>query len=227
MNDSAQSKNLDLIKIISETNIDTNYLYENDKFLDEKIGFIAKNCSNVLDVGKCTRSRFSLFKPKQVTTVDINQYEGYPDVVDDLCNITKLKWGAYDGIICMSVIEHVYAPHLAVDNIHKLLSDDGYCLIHVPFLFRYHGTDDLSLQDYYRFSRDGLAYLFRDFNDVTIFPIRGSHSTIFNLFKFWKPKVEKYTGQSINKGIDTIARFFSRRDDKVRQASGYYLWAKK
>lgn len=227
MNENAFKTNEELIRIIRETNVDTSYIYDSDKYLDEKIGFLAANCKSILDVGKCSRGRFKLFNPDQITTVDINQYDGYPDVVDDLCNIQNLKWGSFDGIVCMSVLEHVYAPHIAVENLHKLLKKDGYCLIHVPFLYRYHGSSDLKLQDYYRFTRDGVAYLFKDFSEVTMYPIRGSHSAIFNLFGFWKPRVEKLFGQSLNRIIDNIARLFTRGDEENTQVSGYYLWLKK
>lgn len=223
----AYKTNDELIKIIKETEVDTSYAYESDRFLDERIGFLSSNCEHVLDVGKCSRDRFKLFHKDQITTVDINQYDGYPDVVDDLCNINSLKWGSFDGIICMSVLEHVYAPHLAVENLRKLLKKGGYCLIHVPFFYRYHGSLDLKMQDYYRFSRDGVAYLFRDFGEVTIYPIRGSHSSIFNLFRFWKPRIEKIFGQSANKVIDKIGGLFSRGDEALTQVSGFYIWARK
>jgi SAM-dependent methyltransferase len=220
-------KNEELIKLIKKTPVNTSFIYNQEALLDEKISYMAANCSSVLDVGKSSRQRFAMFEEDQITTMDINQYENYPDIVDDLCDIQNLKWGAYDGIICMSVLEHVYAPQLAVDNLHKLLRDGGFCLIHVPFLFKYHASPDLKMQDYYRFTRDGVAFLFRNFSEVTIYPMRGRHSSIFNLFGFWKPKIEKRFGQGLNKFIDKTASLLTRQDERITQASGYFLWVKR
>lgn len=55
-------------------------------------------------------------------------------------------------------------------------------------------SKDLKFQDYFRFSRDGLIYLFRDFSEVKLYAIRGRVSTPLSLFGFWKFKVEKYLG---------------------------------
>lgn len=224
--ETAQQTNKTLIQLIQACKVDTGYLYEPDRLLDEKIGHLAHHCPRVLDFGKSSRHRYALFADGQIITSDINQFDGYPDVIDDICNIQNLQWGSYDGIICLAVLEHVYAPHLAVDNLHRLLTDDGICFAYVPYLYRYHAPRDLVFQDYFRFSRDAIVYLFRDFSDVTIFPIRGRYSTILNMFTFWKHKVEKRLGFRVNRFVDRLFAF-GGRPDEVTQASGYFIWAKK
>lgn len=227
MSDSPVESHAAMIRRIRRAKVDTSYLYDSERLLDEKIEFLAKNCSRVLDFGRSSRERFERFHEGQAITCDINQYDDYPDVIDDLCDVRALEWGGFDGIVCMAILEHVYAPHLAVDNLHRLLEDGGHCLVYAPFLWRYHGAADPSYLDYFRFSRDGLAYLFRDFSEVTIYPFRGRFSTLLNLTDFWKPKVEKRFGQGVNRFVDRVLGRLLRDREQVRQASGYFLWARK
>src|SRR5262249_46728780 len=152
-----------------------------EELLDEKIQFLADHCKKVLDVGKSSRERFSYFHPGQITTLDINQFDDYPDIIDDLCDIRHVPASSVDGIICLAVLEHVYDPMSAAKNLYKMLQPGGYCLAYVPFLYRYHAGKDLVYQDYFRYTRDGVAYLFREFSDVTLYPCRGRLSTMFNL----------------------------------------------
>lgn len=159
-------------------------------------------------------------------TLDINQFDGYPDIVDDLCDLqTDLK-DQFDGIVCLAVLEHVYDPQAAARNLYDMLKPGGYCFAYVPFLYRYHAPADLNYQDYFRYTRDGVAYLFRDFSAVSLYPSRGSYSTMFNLVGFWKHRVERRFGQRINKGIDRLGNLIHKRSNEL-QASGYFIWAQK
>ncbi len=212
--------------IIQRAKLDSSYLYRPDDLADEKIRFLADHCARVLDVGKSSRERFAYFRAEQVTTLDINQFEGYPDLVDDLCHLEHDLVGQFDGIVCLAVIEHVYDPLAAANNLYALLKPGGFCFAYVPFLYRYHGPTDLVYQDFFRYTRDGVAYLFRDFADVTIYPSRGGYSTIFNLLGFWKGQVERRFGQGINRRIDQLGNLMHKRSNQL-QASGYFIWAVK
>ena len=212
--------------IIQRTQIDSSYLYRSDALLEEKIRFMASHCDKVLDVGKSSRQRYAYFGAQQALTLDINQFEGYPDIVDDLCHLEHDLSGQFNGIVCLAVIEHVYDPLAAVGNLEAMLKPGGYCLAYVPFLYRYHAPTDLKYQDFFRYSRDGVAYLFRNFSEVTVYPYRGSYSTIFNLLGFWKDQVERRFGQGINRRIDQLGNLVHKRSN-VLQASGYYIWAVK
>jgi hypothetical protein len=110
-----------------------------------------------------------------------------------------------------------------VKNIYHLLKEDGYCLAFVPFLYTYHAPDSLQYQDYFRFTKDGLAYLFRDFSAVTLYPVRGRFSTICNLLPGWKGKIEHIFGQTINRILDSLLP----QTHHIKQVSGYNIWAQK
>jgi len=216
-------KQENFIKRIKRIKIDTKYQYDIETLYDEKIGFMVKNCKNVLDIGKSSRSRFKWFKKEQITTLDINEYDDYPDILDDICDLKSLEPESFDAIICNAILEHVYSPESAINNLYSILRNGCYILAYIPFLWRYHAPDDLYFQDFYRFTKDGIAYLFRNFSDVTLFPVRGEYSTILNIHKDWKRRIERKFGQKLNLLID---RIFRSKNEKV-QVSGYVVWAKK
>lgn len=212
-----------LKNLIRRTKIDTSYAYDSPKLLDEKVGFLVKNCKSVLDFGQSSRSRYEWFKDGQAETADINQFEGYPDHFVDICNAGTFPQKTYDGIVCNAVIEHVYDPAQAVKNMYNVLEEGGHCLCYAPFIFRYHAPKDLLFQDYFRYSRDGLAYLFRDFSEVTLYSVRGRASTgIAFMFPSWKYYIEKKF-PILNKWADRILGGYAA----PLQTSGYIIWAKK
>lgn len=222
---SAHPTNDKMIAIIQRTKIDPSYTYRSEALLEEKTRFLAAHCQAVLDVGKSSRERFALFKQGQVVTLDINQFEDYPDIVDDLCDIQKVAPESFDGIVCCAVLEHVYDPITAAANLHKMLKPGGFCLAYVPFLYRYHGRKNLIVQDYFRYTRDGIAYLFRHFPDVTLYPIRGRYSTMLNLIGAWKSKVEMSQGAGLDQWVDRIGSWIHKPKVPELQASGYIIWA--
>ena len=122
----------------------------------------------------------------------------------------------FDVIICLAVLEHVHNPFIAIQNIKKMLNHNGIIFGYVPFLYHYHAPQDLYFQDYYRYSKDGLAYLLKDFKDVKIYPVRGRLSSSMHILfgSVWKKTFEKL---KFNLFLD---RFFSKNKNSM-QAGGY------
>lgn len=222
--EAAMVRHLEAIKRVV---IDHGYAYDSDALLAQKIGFMADHCSLVLDIGQSSRKHFSLFQRQRIETMDVNGGEDPPDLIDDICAPSRLQNGRYDGIVCLSVLEHVYDPFAAIANIHALLQPGGYLLLHLPFLFRYHAPPDLAFTDCYRFSRDGVAWMLRDFSEVRLYSIRGPWSSIFNLHRFWKKTIERRFGMKPARWLDRIGRRLSGRPTSGLQVSGYYAWARK
>lgn len=212
---------------IERTLVDHGYAYDSAGLLTEKLEFMAANCDLVLDIGQSTRERFGLFQRDRIETVNVNLETEPADIIDDICAPSRLRPGRYDGIVCLSVLEHVYDPFAAIENIHSLLKPGGYLLLHLPFLFRYHAPPDLSFTDGYRFSRDGVAWLLRDFAEVRLYSIRGPYSSIFNLHRFWKKGVEKHLGMKPSRWLDRFGLLLFHRPSSELQVSGYYAWARK
>lgn len=217
----------ELKAIVDRARVDDAYTYRADDLRREKIDFLAARCASVLDVGKSSRELFTTFARGQVVTMDVVAHDWHPDIIDDLCNPKNLQPNQFDGIVCLAILEHVYDPKAAVENMLKTLKTGGFCFVYVPFVYKYHAPPDGSYQDYYRYTRDGLAYLFRDFSEVTLYPLRGKYSSMFNLMDFWKHAIEGRFGMRANRLLDRVCGklFGSRR--VALQASGYFVWAVK
>ena len=215
-------KNSELIKIIKETKINNYYVKNKADFRD----LIIKNILNddcVLDIGKAMREKFIDIKCEKLETLDVNDFGEYPDIIFDLCsNDVELLENKYDKIICLAILEHVYNPFDAVKNLIKMLKQDGVIYGFVPFLHHYHAPNDLQFQDFFRFSKDSLAYLFKDFKDVELFPVRGRMSSSLNLMFAgrWKKYIEPT-------GINILLDKISSDEKNLKQCSGFYFILKK
>ena len=107
---------------IYRCHIDPDFCYQPEILIKQKITWLAQHCNCVLDVGQSSRDHSALFKPQQLITIDVNQNSSSPvDIVDDICAPTRLVDNSYDGIVCLSVLEHVYDPFSAAQNLHALL----------------------------------------------------------------------------------------------------------
>tara|TARA_B100000401_G_scaffold428032_1_gene360194 strand:+ start:50 stop:727 length:678 start_codon:yes stop_codon:yes gene_type:complete len=208
--------NKELISKINETEIDLFYIKNKSDFRDKILNNINRD-DFILDIGKGMREKFSKIRSKNVETLDVNQYDDYPNIIFDLCDqLDKSLYEKYDKIICLAILEHVYNPFLAVDNLKKMLKKKGIIYGYVPYLNYYHAPNDLKFQDYFRFSKDALTYLFKDFSKVKLFPIRGRISTPFNIMFAgrWKKYLEK---TSINIFLDKL----SSDEKNIKQCSGF------
>lgn len=199
--------------------VDLRYLH--DDRTRAHIAAATVGARRVLDVGAGMRG---VALPAPVETLDINDFGEYPDLLGDVCSpFPDWMAGRYDAVVALAILEHVYDPPAAIANFREALAPGGQLFLYVPWMWRYHAPRDLTFQDYQRLSRDGLAYLLRDFDEVTLYPLRGKYSAILNLMKVWKSQVERRFGGRINRLVD-------RRTSDFRntiQASGYFVTARR
>lgn len=87
------------------------------------------------------------------------------DIVGDVHDSTVVESESVDSIIIFNVLEHCYAPWIAVQNIYKWLKVGGKCFAMVPNAVRVHATP----ADYWRPLPDGIKYLFRDFSQQKLY----------------------------------------------------------
>lgn len=150
-----------------------------DTFRRARLAKMAQECPRILDFGASARSDRDLFVPGQYTTTDIDA-NTKPDIVADICDLHMIPDACYDGIICCAVLEHVYNPFRAVEEMKRVLKPGGQIFAYVPFLYSYHARPG-AYSDYYRFTHEGVRYLFRDFSKVDLCPVRGNLATLLNL----------------------------------------------
>ena len=207
--------NDELKKIINK--IKVNYFYiNNQKDFRSQILKEILEYDTVLDIGKAMRDKHSKINAKKIETLDVNDFGDYPDIICDICSDINGLQNKYDKIICIAILEHVYNPFKAIDNLKKMLKDNGTIYGYVPYLFYYHAPRDLKFQDYFRFSKDALAYLFKDFREIELYPVRGRISTPLNIMFAgrWKKYIEK---TNLNIFLDK----FVSNEKNLKQCSGF------
>ena len=100
-----------------------------------------------------------------VTSIDADPSRN-PDAVMDVRHMNEFADGSFDHVFMMEVLEHVETPQAALDEVRRVLRPGGTLLLSTPFGLEVHAEP----HDYYRFTRDGLAFLLDDFESVQITP---------------------------------------------------------
>ncbi len=211
--------NARLQEITRRARIDLRYLHDDRS--RRHIVEATRDCARILDVGAGMRDHLGALGDR-VETLDLNDFGDYPDILGDVCSpFPDWMEARYDAVIALAILEHVYDPAAAVANFRSSLKPGGKLFLYVPWMWRYHAPRDLMFQDYQRLSRDGMAYLLRDFDAVTLYPLRGKYSAILNLLKFWKSSVERRFGTRLNRLADARASDWRN----TIQTSGFFAEA--
>jgi SAM-dependent methyltransferase len=145
------------------------------------------------------------------------------DVVGDLLHL-PLATEVADGVICKAVLEHVYEPQLAVGEIYRVLKPGGVAFLYVPFLYPYHGSR--GEPDCYRFTRDGLLYMFRDFSEMRLQPVDSYIGTTLRFLTGFT-SLEK-AALILAKPLEQLVGWLrGRQFNRETQTSGYNIWVQK
>lgn len=80
-----------------------------------------------------------------------------------VCDASDLPFedAQFDLVICIAVLEHVLEPQRCVDEIHRVLREDGLVYATTPFMQQVH----MGEYDFTRFTRSGHRWLFRHFHE--------------------------------------------------------------
>lgn len=84
-----------------------------------------------------------------------------------------------DTILLTQVLEHIDEPFKALDEVKRVIKDDGIIILSVPFIYHAHATP----YDYYRFSEYGLKKICETYNfEIIEFHYQGYlGTTIFSI----------------------------------------------
>ncbi|HCB35632.1 MAG TPA: hypothetical protein DEP25_03260, partial [Candidatus Taylorbacteria bacterium] len=102
-----------------------------------------------------------------------------PDIVGDIHDL-PFKDNSQEAVCCIAVLEHVIDPFIASKELHRVLALRGMCMVYVPFLYYFHAEKGY-YGDYWRFTKEGLALMFKKFSLVEIQPVRGAIGTLVRL----------------------------------------------
>ncbi|MFH1777647.1 MAG: class I SAM-dependent methyltransferase [Candidatus Omnitrophota bacterium] len=140
-----------------------------------------ENILNVLEVGSYDINgnwkKFIEKKGLEYLGIDVKSGPG----VDKVCDITddikiinkKLGYKQFDLIICMNVLEHLYEPIKALNNMRDLLRTGGYLVIATPIVWDLHEWP----HDFYRLNPDFYKKYMEDnkfkiLDDTFLFSVR-------------------------------------------------------
>jgi SAM-dependent methyltransferase len=148
-----------------------------------------------------------------------------PDL-DVVGNLLRLPFAAEvaGGVICNSVLEHVYEPQWAVQEIYRVLKPGGIAFLYVPFLYPYHGSREEP--DCYRFTRDGLLYMFRDFSEIQLQPVDSFVGTALR-FLVGFTSLERVALILADPLERVVGWLRGRPLSRETQTSGYNIWVRK
>lgn len=88
-------------------------------------------------------------------------------------------------------------------------------LFYFPFLYPYHAREKY-YNDYFRFTKDGIKFLFKNFSNLEITNVRGPFETIINFFPNYISKILIFPAK--------ILDIFKKHSNQV---SGYLLYVEK
>jgi len=128
-----------------------------------------------LDLG-CGTARYSSYFPNSLA-LDIQKRKGVHIVAD----AHSLPFGssAFSLVISTEMLEHVKDPQHVIDEIQRVLKPGGKLILTTRFLYPIHDAPG----DFFRFTKYGLAHLFRSWEGVEITPDTRPFETIGVLFQ--------------------------------------------
>ena len=152
-------------------------LYEEAKWIGEKLLNLSKEGYKILNIGSSTTYARTISQPHMdkyifaplrknnsvITHTDIINDEGV-DIVGDLTNkyfVEELKSQKYDFVLCSNLLEHLEEKEFIVKAIEEILPPGGRAIITVPYNYPYH-LDPIDTM--YRPNVLELRNLFKDLN---------------------------------------------------------------
>jgi SAM-dependent methyltransferase len=110
-----------------------------------------------------------LYSNRQVRTIGFDIYaSALTQFVADAHRI-PLADHSVDAVVVQAVLEHVLEPTRVVQEIHRVLREDGLVYAETPFLQQVHAGP----YDFMRFTSSGHRYLFRGFEEIAAGPVAG------------------------------------------------------
>jgi SAM-dependent methyltransferase len=197
-------------------------------FADEMRGF-------VIDLaGKREKKRGSFQPPEHQACgwwyINLD-WNTRPNIYADVTR-TPLPAASVDCILCTEVLEHLKEPQPCVDEIHRLLRDDGLVFVSTPFFYPVHADP----YDFQRFTEDGLRHLFRDFKSVEVYRMGGYFGVLGLLCELGIPgedgvtfvsKVTRWALKWISRCLFSLDVSLYGRENSNRQkfTTGYFVRA--
>ena len=209
----------------------------NDKFL-EKYAKYYKGDLYDLGCGEAPYKDYFLQYADRYIGIDWSNtlHNSKADIVSDLNKKIDLKDEVADTLVSISVMEHLCEPQIFLNEAYRILKNDGYMILQVPWQWWVHEAP----YDFYRYTPYGLKYLFEKagFKEVAVEAQNG-------FFTMWLLKINYFSSRFVRgpKFLRVIIKAFlipfwtfnqliSPLLDKLdrnwfAESSGYYVVARK
>jgi SAM-dependent methyltransferase len=174
---------------------------------------------DVLDVGggepfgKWMKEYKPLFAGCEYRSFDYDASTG-ADVVGDIHAI-PLEDNSIGGVVCSSVLEHIKDPWRAVAELHRVMKPGAAAFFYVPSVYPYHARVG-HYPDYWRFFRDTVDVLFKDFAALQICK-RGGYFLALSFFLPLQHRM-RWLLNPLSNVLDTLFKTAHRST-----TAGYYL----
>lgn len=147
---------------------------------------------NVLEIGGTPKDK-DFYQIEGVSSYKILNLEPGlgVDIVGDVHDPSIIKSDLFDTIIIFNVLEHCYAPWIAVENIYKWLKKGGKCFAMVPSAIRVHATP----MDYWRPLPNAFSWMFKEYSNSRLY-VYGNPMTV--LASYYGIAMEELTSEELN-----------------------------
>lgn len=146
--------------------------------LNDWISKIDVKAGYVIDVGGADNPIKNNVRSWDVEVYDImdNDKSLKPDIIMDFNDLLERedygepkKTGPYDVVFCLELMEYIYNPVQAHENIRYLLGEGGIAYISYPTIYPLHNPPDI---DYLRYSKNAIRKLLKEagFKECDITP---------------------------------------------------------
>ncbi|HVW71531.1 MAG TPA: class I SAM-dependent methyltransferase [Candidatus Paceibacterota bacterium] len=178
------------------------------------------SAAKTLDIGSA-HSPYARHFPNRVS-LDIKAGPGV-DIVADAHDL-PLPDASFEQILATEVLEHLHTPERAVAEMARVLAPGGRVILTTRFIFPLHDEP----HDYFRYTKHGLRYLFRDWEIESLEAEASDLATLAILTQRLSFQLQRGLVSRALLGI--LARVLHSLVDTKREGimpSGYYLIARK
>ena len=135
---------------------------------------------------------------------------------------------SFDGVIVQAVLEHVVDPNRCVEEIHRILKENGVVYAETPFMQQVH----MGRYDFTRFTHLGHRRLFRKFEEVSSGPVCGPGMALAWSYQYFLLSfVKTQSAKNFIKAFTRLTSFWLKYFDyflidkpgTFDAASGYYF----
>lgn len=143
--------------------------------LEKKIKkILPKLNGKILDIGSKNRAYDFLLKEKPIA-IDLVENNKIDILAGDINNL-DFPAESFDSVVCLEVLEYIITPQIAVDEIYRVLKNEGELVLSVPFMLKVHN-------DKMRYTAEYLYVLFKNFKSVEISYIGNFYTIILDIIR--------------------------------------------